>query len=136
MYHKVGHYTGPLQPLVAIIPYPSDASGMGYRTVHGQEALYASYLRDTFPGTWARGFFSIIWKDGSIVPHLDSDMRADATRFHLVIQTNPDCWMLHDGQWQQLEAGGIYTLDPLIPHASVNWGHSTRVHLVVDVLHE
>ena len=63
-------------------------------------------------------------------------MRADADRFHLVIQTNPDCWMLHDGQWQQLEPGGIYTLDPLIPHASVNWGNEPRVHFVVDVLHD
>ena len=55
-------------------------------------------------------------------------------RYNVVLQTNQRCWNFHDGDWQQLELGGIYTMDASKEHASINWGDTERVHLVLDIV--
>jgi aspartyl/asparaginyl beta-hydroxylase (cupin superfamily) len=71
---------------------------------------------------------------GNIGMHVDVPEAEGLTRYHLVLSTNDRCWSYHDGDWQQLESGGIYTVDPTRLHASINWGESMRVHLVADVV--
>ena len=75
---------------------------------------------------------------GVIPPHKDkpnteNNISEDLTRYHLVLTTNPGCWQYHSGQWQQLEHGYLYTMDPQLEHASVNWGSTTRLHLILDI---
>lgn len=53
-------------------------------------------------------------------------------RYHLILRTNSKCWNFHAGDWQQLEVGGVYQMDPTKEHASINLGDTVRVHLVVD----
>lgn len=53
-------------------------------------------------------------------------------RVHVILQTNRHCWNFHDGLWQQLDEGGLYTMDPGLEHASINLGDTDRYHLVVD----
>lgn len=55
------------------------------------------------------------------------------TRYHIVLTTNPQCWVFHDGTWSQLEQNGIYLMDPSKEHASINLGETNRYHLVVDI---
>ena len=41
---------------------------------------------------------------------------------------------VRDGNvWTSVEEGAIYTMDPTVRHASVNWGHHPRTLLVVDI---
>ena len=136
MYQRVGQYPGALKPLIDAIVYPANVSGEGYRTIHDGwvQSVYEPYLKEWLPGQWVRCFLSIIWHNGFIEPHVDTDMQEGTNRVHVVFQTNPYCWYLHDQQWQQLEAGGIYTIDPSKPHASINWGHQERIHFVLDRL--
>ena len=135
MYIQIGTYDGPIRPLVeqaySLVP---GASREGYCTVHDFSVgtQYAPIFQQIIPGHWVRSFLSIIWHNGTIPPHIDTDMREDAIRSHVVLDTNAECWYLHDGQWQQLQTGGVYRMDPLKIHASVNWGHGARIHLVVD----
>jgi hypothetical protein len=71
---------------------------------------------------------------GNTPMHVDELEREGLARYHLVLQTNDRCWNFHDGDWQQLELGGVYTIDVSRNHASINWGATLRVHLVVDAL--
>lgn len=96
------------------------------------EAIYKPLLKDTFPGQWQKCFLSIVWPNGSIMAHADIE-RKDRIRRHLVIKTNPDCWCMHDGNCQQLEAGGIYEMDEKLTHAAMNWGNDIRMHFVIDI---
>jgi hypothetical protein len=117
---------------------PNPGPEIRYTTMHQEGIRHSFYphLQDIFPSReWIRCFLSIIWHNGSIEPHQDTDTVPDSQRCHLVLQTNPDCWMLHDGTWQQLQEDKIYTMDPRLFHASINWGHEPRVFFVVDVAH-
>lgn len=108
----------------------------GYATTSRQETseLYYPLLSDVFPGRWLQCFLAIIWANGTIPPHCDSETGdGKSKRFHLVIQSNANCWYMHNNQWQQLEEGGIYEFDPTLVHAAVNWGGEPRIHLVVDI---
>jgi hypothetical protein len=40
---------------------------------------------------------------------------------------------MHDGNCQQLEAGGIYEMDEKLIHAAMNWGNDIRMHFVIDI---
>lgn len=95
-------------------------------------------LREDFgsllPGEWREALL-IGMKPGSLVPlHVDALYKEPTTRTHVVLSTNPDCWSLHDGVWQQLEEGTLWEMDQTLPHASVNLGKTIRWHLVVDTL--
>jgi len=137
MYQRVGAYPGPTRPLVApLAQFGLQPSREGYATTPWEAALacYRPLLADTFPGEWTYAIAVVIWPNGTIPPHEDGDtQRERSQRYHLVLQSSQKAWVLHDGTWQQLDEGGIYTMDPLTTHAAVNWGGEPRIHLVVDV---
>lgn len=136
MYERVGTYEGALGALV-------DAGAKGiplvptmplrYNTSDSvlTEKIYGPLLGDVFPGFWIKCFLSVIWPAGSIHPHVDQDAKG-RDRLHLVLQTNEEAYCIHDGCLQQLEAGGIYRMDPTKLHASINWGEQPRINFVVD----
>lgn len=55
-------------------------------------------------------------------------------RLHIPLETSPDCWTFSAGQWQQLDVGRMYRMDPTVVHGAVNWGPTRRVHLMLDLL--
>ena len=132
MYRLVRSFLG-AEHLISLVPdlLPIPRSDR-YTTVHDTavKATFEPKLKDVIPEPWVRCFLSIVWHDGSIAPH--QDVAIEGQRFHVVLQSNPDAWLLHDGVWTQPLTGCIYTMDPTIEHATVNWGHSPRVLLVVD----
>lgn len=65
-----------------------------------------------------------------IVAHRDPPI--PGTRYHVPVIVNAGCWSFHGGTWRQLEVGHVYEMDPTIVHGAVNWGPTTRVHLMVD----
>lgn len=65
-----------------------------------------------------------------LVQHCDPPIRG--TRHHIPLRLNPDCWVFHDGVWQQLEVGRAYLMDQERPHGAVNWGATVRWHLMID----
>jgi len=91
-------------------------------------------LTPKITGEWYRAKLISV-KPGGII-HMHADPRPDGapvtTRYHVVLRTNPYCWNYHDGDMQQLIIGGVYAIDELLEHASVNWGRDPRIHLVID----
>lgn len=143
MYRRVGTYAGkiPLEELAARFPSFDVAwapDGHGTTTEHLKliRDAFRDDLDDAIPGVWAYSMLVALRPEGGNVP-MHIDPRPDSTdllRHHLVLQTNDRCWNFHDGDWQQLEAGGIYVVDPGLVHASINWGNTLRLHLVVDAV--
>lgn len=134
MYVLTGRHSNP-RALAELAPrLEPKRSAEGYATTDRERtrALFAPLLGDVFPGEWHHCALAIIWPNGTIPPHEDgaSEFRQ---RFMLVLQSNPGSWVWHDGDWQQLEEGGIYTADPSKTHAALNWGSEPRIHFVVDV---
>jgi hypothetical protein len=71
---------------------------------------------------------------GQQIPlHVDARAECPGVRHHVPIQTNDGCWTFSVGDWQQLEIGRVYTMDPTEPHGAVNWGSTIRLHLLIDV---
>ncbi len=66
-------------------------------------------------------------------PAAENGVMAALRRYHIVLATNPESWCFHDGDWQQLEVGGVYEMDPAKTHAAINFGETDRIHLVVDL---
>lgn len=138
MYYRVGTYAGrvPLQELAdrlgqfEIAWAPTDYGTTVDHFVAVREGFSAD-LQDALPGVWASSMLVVIRPEGHIRKH--TDILDKGERYHLVLQTNEDCWNYHDGDWQQLEAGGIYTVDQSKQHFSINMGHELRIHLVVDL---
>jgi hypothetical protein len=141
MYERVGNYDGkiPLQELASRIASFDVAwapDGHGTTTDHliAVRDAFCADLADALPGEWAYSMLVALQPNGGSIPlHRDLPQRAGLLRHHLVLQTNPACWNFHGGDWQQLELGGIYTVDPMVEHASINWGDTQRIHLVIDV---
>ena len=140
MYHFIGVYNGSvtLSELVgrlascdlARTTEPGDYSTT---TDHHQgiPALFAD-IAWSIPGAWRAAMAVIIPPRGAIPLHADLPLGEGWTRYHLVLQTNVNAWSFHDNSWQQLALGGIYSVDPAQQHASMNWGETDRIHLVVD----
>lgn len=134
MYHRVGTYEGrtTLQELAERAGQFDVAwESAGYGTTAGQARNAYPELATVLPGEWVSSMLVIVRKGGNIPMHRDAGEGSE--RYHLVLATNDRCWNFHDGDWQQLELGGIYTVDPTREHASINFGDSMRVHLVADV---
>ena len=138
MYYRVGTYAGrvPLHELAERFGQFDIAwapTGYGTTIDHfvAVRDAYCRDLQDAIPGVWASSMLVAIQPEGHIRKH--TDIIGKGERHHLVIQTNPDCWSYHDGTWQQLEPGGIYTVDQSKEHASINLGEQVRIHLVVDL---
>ena len=142
MYERVGTYDGkiPLQELAERLKSFdvswADDYGYGTTTDHlvAIRDAFKPDLADVLPGEWAYSMLVIVKPAmGSIRFHRDVQQREGLIRHHLVLQTNDRCWNFHDGSWQQLELGGIYTMDETKEHASINGGDAPRIHLVVDL---
>jgi hypothetical protein len=138
---RVGTYEGstPLQELAnRFLQFDVAWSPSDYGTTVEHQKLirdaYRAELADVLPGEWFRSMLVLIRPGGNIPMHKDVPEGAGLTRCHLVLQTNDRCWNYHDGDWQQLELGGIYTVDLTREHASINFGEHMRVHLVADVV--
>lgn len=69
-----------------------------------------------------------------IVAHTDPPIAG--IRHHAPLVVNNGCWSFHGGVWQQLEVGRVYRMAPTVMHGAVNWGHTTRLHLMVDTEEE
>lgn len=88
-------------------------------------------LSDAFDRPWSQARVFGVYPSAQLVGHCDPPIRG--TRYHLPIDTNPDCWVFHDGAWQQLQIGQCYEMDPTQPHGAVNWGSTLRLHVVIDM---
>jgi hypothetical protein len=89
-------------------------------------------LADYFPGRWMVARFAVVKPGGLIPPHTDPRGPTDPPVWRLlVVQTSPDAWVMHAGDWQRLEPDGVYEADQSAVHAAVNFGKEPRVHLVV-----
>lgn len=87
-------------------------------------------VREFLGVCWAACKLVGLWPSQQIVAHADQPI--PGTRYHLPLQSNSGCWSFHGGDWQQLDVGRIYTMDPAIVHGAVNWGSETRFHLLID----
>lgn len=139
-YIRVGTFNGPLEPLVhRALKIEKQASSTGYEATSDQTALLYEAFKDDlsqFPGPWEFSMIVLVNTHGHLPVHADGAMPAGVRRYHLVLQTNPRCWYFHDGEWERLEAGGIYELDPTRDHGAINWGPEPRIHLVIDTRQE
>ena len=72
-----------------------------------------------------------LYPSSQLVGHTDPPIKG--TRYHVPIQMNDGCWVFSGGEWRQLEVGHTYEMDPTEVHGAVNWGHTLRLHLMVDV---
>lgn len=138
MYERLGTYEGELEVLLGRVAGVRPQRGGGGYTctpLRATREAYEPLLRATFPGTWTRCTLVVVWPNGHIMPHFGKgEVIADnSTRYHLVIKTNGQSWSMHENEWQRLDARGIYTFDPRLIHASINWGAEWRIHFVVDV---
>jgi hypothetical protein len=142
MYQRVGSYDGkiPLQELAARLAsfdlaWASDGHGTTTDHLIAVREAFRGDLAGWMPGEWAYSMLVALRPLGGNIPvHRDLPLREGLLRHHLVLQTNSHCWNFHGGDWQQLEMGGIYMVDPTIEHASINWGDTVRIHLVVDLV--
>ena len=136
MYQRVG-YTGAFNEIVTPFLPIEFKPDYGYRIVNLTDAQVADvhpFLGNKIPGDWQSVRIIAIKPTGLIHLHRDPlpDGKKKALRYHVVLVTNPYSWKLHDGVMQRLELGGIYTMDEMLEHASVNWGVDATVNLVID----
>ncbi len=102
-----------------------------YTTSFGEtQAALETYFSEY--GQWVHGQVLVLFTQQLLKCHVDNGMDGIVRR-HVVLQTNPDAWTYHDGDWQHLKRGGVYAVDPTLPHGAVNFGQTPRVHLFYDV---
>ena len=133
MYRLVGRHPGAAK-LMEFVPRLVPLERPGYWTTEKTPTveLFRPLLAGVFPGRWLAARLVTV-KPGGVIPlHRDTPEEMDWRL--VVVQTNPDAWVLHDGHWQRLEQDGIYESDQRLPHAAVNFGKEPRVHLVVGSL--
>ena len=103
----------------------------------GREALeMESELTDLWPvDIWKSAFFMKLEPGGFVHKHTDEPHPWNT--YHIVLLSNEKCW---NRIWQGtrehnfcLKPGGIYRIDRTVPHESVNYGHSERIHLLMEV---
>lgn len=142
-YELVGKYEGDtraLASLAALVLAGADgtiANFTGYKATRTQQLepiieAFRPKVITALAGEWRNALITQVLPNGCIPPHHDVPPEG-SNRYHLVLETNPLCWVMHGGEWQQLEQGGIYRMDPGVTHAAVNWGAMPRTHLVVDI---
>ena len=92
--------------------------------------LVQPLLAPMFPGNWTRSSVVSLYPSQQIVAHCDPPIQG--VRHHIPLDLNDGCWVYHDSTWQKLEVGRVYQMDPTKPHGAVNWGATTRLHLIID----
>ncbi len=103
-----------------------------YHTTLPEETLAALGPYFSEHGQWRHGLVLTLFPQQALKLHTDS-LTAGVVRRHVVLETNPDAWVYHDGDWQHLEAGQSYTVDTTKLHGAVNFGSTPRTHLFYDV---
>ena len=84
-------------------------------------------------GDWEAARFVALGQSRQIVAHVDLPALR-GQRFHIPLAANDGCWSFYAGTWSQLAEGAIYWMNPTTLHGAVNWGQSTRVHLMIDTM--
>jgi len=102
----------------------------GSRITPVPETLWAALINQLQMGNYGSVALVALYPSSQLVQHSDPPIRG--VRTHVPLDVNPDCWVFHDGTWQQLQRGHAYQMDPTKPHGAVNWGHRVRVHLMLD----
>lgn len=68
-----------------------------------------------------------------IDPHVDGGSHAAYyERYHLVLQSNPDCLFRCGTEAVQMAIGEVWWFDNSVEHEVINSGQSDRIHLIVD----
>lgn len=130
MYKLINTLYGPeLQALRAAVPPIEFKPDSGYRIVPMLEFDMWNMLDAVIPVPWDNPRYIAIRPGGTIPLHTD---KGNGERFHIVLETNRHCWNFHDDETVRLTAGNVYIMDETREHASVNWGDTPRVHLVID----
>ncbi|WP_426106347.1 aspartyl/asparaginyl beta-hydroxylase domain-containing protein [Massilia sp. TSP1-1-2] len=71
---------------------------------------------------------------GRIFPHVDTKSHTDYySRFHIVLQSNPDSHFRAGTETVNMPAGDIWWFDNAQEHEVINAGTTDRIHLVVDI---
>lgn len=138
MYERVGTLDGDRDELTArASSFEFYWAPQGYWAVDGRvaplEEVLGPYVKGYVGPRWDFSMLVKLEQGNTIPPHTDKALATGLTRYHFVLSTDPYSWCMHDGVWQQLEAGGVYTMRPELIHAAINWGATPRLHLVVDV---
>lgn len=95
-------------------------------------AIFRGATFNPLPGRIQLATFVALYPSSQIVAHCDPPIQG--RRHHFPLLLNPHSWVFHAGEWQQLEIGRVYQMDPSELHGAVNWGDSMRLHLILDVL--
>jgi len=80
---------------------------------------------------WHSSFFLLIPPGGMVHKHIDKDHVWNT--YHVVVQTNDHCFSYVGDKPFHLEVGGIYSINRLVEHHSVNNGETDRIHLLAEV---
>lgn len=135
MYEHIGTHPDVAPILHLVNSFEYKWAPQGYRIVDGRERPLESTVHDLagIPGgPWVFSMVIKLEQGDNIPPHCDKPLPVGVTRYHLVLQSNDMSYCMHDGDWQQLAAGGLYIMNPRLLHAAINWGNTPRIHLVVD----
>lgn len=94
--------------------------------------LYEPLIKKYFPDRQINQIMVVaLYPSAQIVGHVDAPIKG--TRYHIPLQSNGGCWCLSGEIWEGLCVGWIYEMSPSEFHGAVNWGHTLRLHLAVDV---
>lgn len=119
-------------PPSAFDHFPIYWNGPGWGSVTDRIGLQAAFGH-LAKGDWAEALLVGIKPNGIIPLHTDAPSFTPTKRHHFVLSTNPACWCFHDGTWEHLPEGSRWEMDETLPHAAVNFGTTTRYHLIVDL---
>ncbi len=111
---------------VDLAPGPGGSLGSNPQAT---QAATQFLLRALFPGLTQAIIFGL-YPSAQIVGHCDPAI--SGRRFHVPLETNPQCWSFASNVWEHLPVGTIFELDPTRFHGAVNWGTTRRLHLVID----
>jgi hypothetical protein len=118
------------QQYVKSVPIVLNSKGVFQSDSTITSEVYGPVLKELFPWPWPYCNLTAIGTSKQIHGHTDPFTLT--IRYHIPLLTNNECWNFHGGTWEQLQEGAVYTMDPTKFHGSVNWGTSTRIHLVID----
>lgn len=125
MYHRSGEVSPhTLGDLLAVAGTADLSPGPGGSRITPVGRVTVRY------GVTGEGRIVVLEPSCQLVEHADPPI--PGWRYHIPLTLNPHCWVFHGGQWQQLDVGTIYQMDPTQPHGAVNWGTTRRLHLMVD----
>ena len=136
-YQLEGEWMGDVNDVLdAIKAFDYYWAPQGYWAVDGRKSAIEQRLRplvgNAFDDRWVFSMIVKLEEGNFIPPHEDKPLAPGVTRRHLVLSANDKSWCMHGNEWQQLDVGGVYTMEPQYVHAAINWGVEPRIHLVVD----